>query len=243
MQFNDTGANKNGLIQHCETLLDLPLAEISGDTTKLAHFTRLINIGYHKIAILLWNKSGSWEFDDSNNTDFPIASTNMLDSQRDYALPSTALKMYRASVKQTNGEYKRLEYLDEQDFETGLHNETKGFPTHYYLFGDSIWLFPKPSSTEVTLASGLQLWIAREVTEFTTGDTTKVPGFPTPFHHILALYASFVYASVKGLSMVNSLKEMLFGSELPELAEFEEVKNRDEKIVIRAATMTRGSYT
>lgn len=233
MKFNDTSSAKDGLIQHCEFLLDFPVGTISGDSTLLAHFTRIINIYYHKIAMHLWRSSGSWEFDDSNNTDFPIATTNLVEGQRDYALPTDAIKIYRVQVKDLDGKYYRLDYLDEQRVGSGLLNEDASAPTHYYLLDDSLFLYPKPTASNVTLSNGLQLWLAREITEFTTADTTKQPGFPKMYHHIPALCAAYLYASIKNMTMKGELEKEIKTVAIPDLIEFEDTKNRDERVVIQ----------
>lgn len=232
MNFNDTGASKNGLIQHCESLLDLPDATISGDATLLATITRYINVWYHRFAMRLWKTSGTWEFDDTTNTDYPIATTTIVNNQRDYPMPTNAVKVYRVRVKDTNGYWRDLEYTDENRI-SDIDNETAGFPTMYYIVDDALFLYPKPNTAVLTAAKGLQLWLAREVTEFTTADTTKEPGFPKMYHSVPALGAAYTHASIKGMSMKGFLHDEL-REFIPEIDEFEEEKNRDERVIIQA---------
>ncbi len=68
--------------------------------------------------------------------------------------------------------------------------ETPGMPTNYELMGRSILLYPAPSDDYVTLASGMAVYVDRDVTLFTTASTTASPGFAPQFHRILSLGAS-----------------------------------------------------
>src|SRR3990167_10070724 len=98
MQFNDT-STRTGLIQDCEDLLGMTAATISGTTATLQMFTRYINGWYRKTVSWIWQATGDWEWDDTNLTDLPIATTTLVASQQDYALPSTAQKILRVEVK------------------------------------------------------------------------------------------------------------------------------------------------
>ena len=48
-------------------------------------------LGYGKV-------TGEWEYDDSNYTNLPEATADLVDGQRDYELPSTAQKIDRVEV-------------------------------------------------------------------------------------------------------------------------------------------------
>ena len=77
--------------------------------------------------------------------------------------------------------------------------KTKGIPTEYFLEGCSIRLKPAPDTSMVTATKGLRIWMSRDVTEFTTSDTTKTPPFPTPFHQLVSDSIAFEYAAINGL--------------------------------------------
>jgi hypothetical protein len=75
-----------------------------------------------------------------------------------------------------------------------------GFPEYYDLFADdSFRLYPAPSATYCTLASGYRVWFKRtssaflETTPGTPDNTTKTPGFASPFHIILAYMNAIPY--------------------------------------------------
>ncbi len=73
---------------------------------------------------------------------------------------------------------------------TQEEQKTPGLPIYYDIIGRSIMLYPKPVSTAVTLVSGLQVFVDRDVTPLSVTATTVYPGFATSFHRILSLAAS-----------------------------------------------------
>lgn len=252
MKFNDT-TNKNGLIQDCEFWTQLGDGTISGDTTLLAVFTSLINQMYHRVVAWILEASGEWEWDDSNYTDFPIGTTSLFDNQQDYTLPaasstadaSTLLKIIRVEVKDKDGNYQKIKRIDETEIhDLGLASflKTAGMPKYYREIGNSIELFPPPSSNNTTLSAGLKIYFQRTPVEFTTSDTTQQPGFVAPFHRILSIGASLDYAEANGLSMLaTDLKKRLYGDPnvldnkglKRELQEFYSTRNLDRRIRLK----------
>ena len=200
MVFNDT-TNKKGLIQDCEDLLGMEDGAISGDTNLLKRFTRMINNWYRTVNAWIWEASGEWEYDDSNYTDLPIATTNLVDGQQDYTLPTWAQKVIRVEVKDNEGNWHQLQAIDQSQIDEALEEfeETPGLPKYYDLIGPTIFLYPKPSEDYVTLEGGLKIYVSRSIDEFDYDDTTKEPGFNKDFHQILSLGACLDYAIGFGL--------------------------------------------
>lgn len=158
------------------------------DATKIRNF----NIAYNDVARLIWDSAGGWQYDDSNKTDFGIATTNLVHSQQDYSLPTTAQRLERVEVKDSQGSWWKLKQIDSNEIDLALpeYQETDGLPTYYDVLGSSIFLYPQPSSAYCTLTSGLQVYFDRNVTEIATTATTSSPGFATPFHRILSYAAA-----------------------------------------------------
>jgi len=73
--------------------------------------------------------------------------------------------------------------------------KTPGMPLKYDKKGDSVFLYPVPSSDKVTLVKGLKVSFQRVGSYFTSADTTKSPGFNPLFHRILSLGPSLDYVS------------------------------------------------
>ena len=154
--------------------------------------TRNVNISYNDVARLVWESAGGWQYDDTNATTLPIATATLVHSQQDYSLPSTAQRLERVEVKDSVGNWHKVEYMDVHDITiaSNEYKESDGLPVYYDILGRSILLYPAPHSASVTLTNGLQIYVNRNVTEFPTTATTTEPGFAIPFHRILSYAAA-----------------------------------------------------
>lgn len=199
-QFNNT-TTKQGIIQDCESLCKLGDGGISGNTILLAKFTGWVNDAWDKVAMKILTVDKNWRWDDFHygaayaaNTGYPIATTNLEDGVRDYVLPratnssdqSTLWKLYKVRLKDKNGNWYTLDPLGADDDEIA----ESGKPTKYRLIANSIRLSARPSSNDLTLTAGIQVWVQRAFVPFTNSDTTRCPGFVSAFHHLLAYDAS-----------------------------------------------------
>ena len=98
MQFSNT-TSKDGLIQRCELYTGIGDAGISGNATMLAQFTSLINSAYEKVVSMILESMDEWDWDDVNfSTTYPIATQSMVANQRDYAFPTSTLKIKRVDL-------------------------------------------------------------------------------------------------------------------------------------------------
>jgi hypothetical protein len=196
--FNDTSSNKAGLIQDCEHLVYADdYGAISGNTNRLATFTNALNRGLEKVTVKIREAEGRWQWEDSNNTtDFPIATATLTANQQDYALDATShFSIERVEVKDASGGWTKLTPFDKADVYDQPLSEflsTAGVPQYYDKVGNSLFLYPKPSYTQV---ASLKLYFERGPSYFTTTENDKVPGFNPLFHRLLSLYASYDYAS------------------------------------------------
>ncbi|MBK9272800.1 MAG: hypothetical protein IPM48_14540 [Saprospiraceae bacterium] len=173
----------------------------------LADKLRLINKWYLKVGLWIWQAQNTWQFDDKNATTLPRATTTLVNNQRDYSIPTTALSVERVEVMDKNGDYRLLEKKDRSNFEIGLDNEDAGMPKYWDLEGYSVILYPKPTSDYVTLSSGLRLFLSRQVTKFTKSDSAVEPGFEEQFHEFLSKGPSFDFALSKNMyDKANALR-------------------------------------
>lgn len=158
-----------------------------------ADLIRNVNIAYQDVARLIWSSAGGWQFDDSNASTLPIARTTMVHNQKDYSLPSTTQRVEQVVAKDSAGNWIKLKPFDIHDLNLAPEEymESTGMPIYYDLMGRSIMLYPSPSSAYCTMASGLGVYISRDVTEFAVTATSSEPGFATPFHRILS-YATAI---------------------------------------------------
>lgn len=242
LQFSDTSAAKNGLIQECESLIfgDNSYGRISGDANLLATFTRYINEALNRVVTLILLADGRWQWDDLNNTDFPIATTNLVTTlgseQQDYAFSISFLKITRVEIKDVAGNWNLLKSIDQADiYDQSLTDflKTPGMPLFYDKIANSIFLYPKPLATAVTSTAGLKVWFQRPPSYFTTSDTTKTPGFNSIYHRLVALIASRDYAAFKQLSTAKSISELVAQQE-DSLGESYTLRSKDEHIRLSA---------
>lgn len=169
-----------------------------------------INKYYDQLHSIILESQDEWDFDDSNSVDLPIAKTT-LTTTGIYSLPSTIYKLNKLEVNYGSGLIK-VNPLDLN--ETGLSEDevlaraTVDDP-RYRIFGQTIKLYPKPTSE---VAEGLQIYYDREVAEFTSADVTtgtKKPGLDRLWHDYLSIGAS-VDAGIKfSLSNLSSLETKL----------------------------------
>lgn len=240
--FNDTSSAKAGLIQECESQVfgDNSYGRISGDANLLATFTRYINEALNRIVNLIMTSDGRWQYDDTNNTDLPIATTTLstvLGSEvQDYSFDISMLRILRAEVLDATGAWRKLTPLDETDvYDTSLTDllKTPGLPVYYDKQGSSVFLYPKPLATSVTSTNGLKVWFQRPPSYFTISDTTKVPGFNSMYHRLVATIASRDYAVFKQLSVAKALSDLVQLGE-DSLVENYALRNKDEHIKLSA---------
>lgn len=230
MYFNDTNSS-TGLIQDCETLTGLGKNGISGNSDKLKEFTRLINNWYRKADTWIWQAVGDWDFDDSNYTTLPIATTDLVDAQGDYALPTTARKVERVEVLDSSGDYQMVNSIDKSqitDKAMTEWEETDGLPEYYDIVGNSLYLYPSPDLDDVTLTAGLKLYCSRDINAFNSTSTTREAGFDNHFHPILSRGASYDWCVAKGLPKATTIRVEI-GQLESEIKEFYGSRNRGFK--------------
>jgi len=142
-----------------------------------------VNIAYQDIAREIWASDGTWNFDDSNNTDSPIAYRSLGQASANYLIPTTALRIEGVEIKDNGGIWHKLNPVtyDGMGMAPSQYMTGNGLPTQYWLQGNEVNLYPTPASASVTLASGMGVRLSRAVTEFATTASTSIPGFASAF--------------------------------------------------------------
>lgn len=203
MQFSDT-SNKNGLIQECEFWTNLGDAAISGDTTLLKQFASRINRAYDAIMPLILSFGDKMRWDDTNHTDHPIGTFNIVSGQNDYELlvddnslsilnitdvmilPGSSATEYVRLRRMTLDDPRALRAMSPNPADSGI-------PSAFVEKDNVVFFDVKPN---YSATSGGKLFFERVADYFTAADTTQTPGIPAPFHVLLALYASLDYLLV-----------------------------------------------
>lgn len=163
-----------------------------------ADILRRVNAAYEKTVGRIMCQDGNWEFDDTNYTDFPRATTTLVAGQKDYTFDTSHLAIESVQVMDENGHYYYLKPISKDDYSIPLdeYYSADGRPEVYDKDGKSVLIYPGPAAGNVTLALGLLVHFRRTADIFTSAQVTtetKVPGFASPFHMILAYEAAIPF--------------------------------------------------
>lgn len=177
--------------------------------------------------MIIAQHGNAWmEWDDTNQTDLPVGTGTLVEGQEAYSFAAEYLRIKRIKVKNADGKLVKLEQIDQQVFDQGgygyagghfghLHgrphgvtieewfgtddsgNPNTGLPQFYDILGDTVRLYPAPTSDSVTLAAGLKIDFVRTATFFTPASDisadTKEPGLPSPYHKLLVWRGALPY--------------------------------------------------
>ena len=194
MQFNSE-ANGNDIVTDVHFWADTDTTSYSN-----AAIARNSNRGLDRATALIMEADNVWDWDDSNNTDLPIATTTLVSGQSDYGIAVTHLKIKRVRVKDAGGTWRTLRPRDRHALNDSDLNRSSGMPEEYDMLGNSIVLSPAPASGSVTLTAGLEIQFQRGPSYFVPDDTTKTPGFASQFHRLIPLYAALDYLLANEMS-------------------------------------------
>lgn len=232
MKFNDV-AGGQGLVQDAYFRVGLD-ATTGAVAYPIADLVRNANIAMENAVGLIIAADGRWQFDDSNYTDLPIATTDVDPNgtnQQDYEFDSRWLDITRVEIKDTLGNWRLLKPFDQEDLKRGVlssyesllipgdvsltdYLKTPGMPILYDKLGDSLFLYPKPNYTQ---AASLKVWFQRKMQAFGVGDTTVEPGFMSNLHSYISICMAYDYAALKQLPQLNTLATLKQGFEgIPE---------------------------
>ncbi len=172
-----------------------------------ADITRNANRALADATALIVSADGRWQWDDVNHTTDPVATTNIVSGQQSYVFDPDQIKVNRVEVADADGNWSLLQPIDTADvFDVSLTDFMSGggVPKFYDKIGASTYLYPAP---DYSYTAGLKVYYQRGASEFTTADTTKTPGFATPFHRYVSLCAALDYAAASGNPSAARLRD------------------------------------
>ena len=168
----------------------------------IADKTRLSNAALDRVCSLIQRADNKWNWDDSNNTDLPIATTALVEDQRDYGIAGTTFfRVLKVLVKDRAGYYRELKPVSlnspegrkiAEDLDTD-----KGEPYCYIKIGSSIILGSKP---DYGYDKGVKIFYQRNIVYFTTSDTDAEPGFNKNYHRLVPLNAARDYCAANEIT-------------------------------------------
>lgn len=181
MRINDS-SNKEQSLYH-DFLFWTGAKEVSITYTD---FVRSANFALDAVVRKIFETSGRWQFDDANNGDIMISTTDLVANQDNYTLADEHLRLSRFRVRDKQGNWKTLRPIDRRDESDRLLAKT-GEPVAYDKIGRSLIPVPVP---DYGATLGVELTFERGSNYFSPTDTTKQPGIPSPFHRYVSLYPS-----------------------------------------------------
>jgi hypothetical protein len=231
LQYSDSSL-KAGIVE----MIDANVGTNS-TTYPIGEKTRDVNLALDKVFSLIFQVGGTWQFDDTNHTDYPIITTNLVANQRDYSFVTDGsgnfiLDIYKVLVSDEEGNFREILPVDQEGVAPVNYfdgDDATGLPNTYDKTGNGIFLDPIPN---YNYTNGLKIYINRTGSYFQTTDTTKKPGFAAIFHEYLALRPSYQFAMRKGLGNMNVLKAEMLEMEA-DIQNYYKSRERDvEKVLI-----------
>jgi len=227
MQYNSE-ANSYDIVSEVRTICGCTSSEYS-DNDLARRFNQALD-WYFDIA---FDSDSEQTFDDSNHSDPPIDSVNIvsgtnrykfsdftdeifsivnveiLSSQAKgiYLIPETLENMGVGSLAPESG---RVQAISNRTFQKTYIDAGSGTPTHYCKLGDYIYLRPNPDYNE---ANGLKLYINRPASYMTPSSTTTVPGVPRIHHWALCRKTALPWLIENEKPQAKSIAQLLVQDE------------------------------
>ncbi len=200
--------------------------------------TRNINIAWDEVVADLYKADPNYKWDDTSNSDFPFATTDLTANQDHYTLLDSAVVIHRVRMKDQDDNWITLTpRLRSELTDTDLN--ATGTPDKYYKLGGAVFPLPLPS---YGVTSGVELEFQRGGNHFTTADTSASPGFNSQFHQILSISASLRYAMSNGMeqkvSNLSGMKETVRRA----MVEHYQLRSPDEKPKFRLKQKNVSKY-
>lgn len=166
---------------------------------------RNINLRASMVWSSIFESYGGWLFMDDNTSDnssgLPYADQAISANQGLYQLPSTALTVIGVEIKYVNGTtwIPMRPLTHEQFLDAGgdAAFPTSSTPWAYMAQGDILRLLPAANYTQ---SASLRVFFDAEMQLFLITDTSKTPGFASPFHRMLSVGAALDYAESHGMT-------------------------------------------
>ena len=187
------------------------LCDATATSYSAADLLRRVNSSLETCIGKIINTDGSWQFDDSNYTDLPIGVQTLVAGKSAYTFNDKFLQILEVQIKDVNGDWIIINPIDQIEISSNIPldeaYENDGLPVYYdKISTDTIKLYPAPSATDCTLASGLKIKFKRTADLFTSAQVTtgtKEPGIASPFHILIAYMAAIPYCMSYKKDRVN----------------------------------------
>ena len=210
--------------------VDTIVSDLTDSTsTSYPTATRLIyaNNAQKKVAGVIIGADGRWSWDDTNQTDLPIGTTDLVSGQEDYSFDTEFLKVKKVQILDSSGNTQKLHSKDMKDYRGEIYQNNQasvGTPLYYDKDGVSIFLDPIPNYNST---GGLKVYFQRVTKDITSFGATS-PGFYEVEHEILAYMIAIPYCIKHKPDRVVAYQNEVFRG-MESLKEFYSRRSKDEK--------------
>ena len=223
MFFNPTDKS-NSIIGDIDFLL-FGTSETLNNSYSLADRTRNVNISLDEAVAEMFEADPNWDYDDTTNTDLPIATTDLEANQDNYSFPDSTLVINRVRIMDSNGVLQTLDPVTRAEL-SDTELRATGTPKKFYKKGASFFPVPVP---DYGYEGGVEVEFQRGANHFSTADTDVAPGFNPLFHQILSVGAALRYAVANGMrekvTFLNGIKAEI----TTKINKHYKARNKDEK--------------
>lgn len=182
MIFNDFGSTEDSVIAEIDRICG------SNDSSySLKAKTARVNQALDEFYSIVFMYDKNWSFDDINQSDLPIGTTNLIAGRQDYPFALEFLSIKGAFAKDPQGFFHELTIEDDAQNTLLLPTVTNGIPSKFRIFGTSILLDSIPNYNS---QGGLKVNFSRAALKFTSVDFTRTLGIPIQFHKWICEVAS-----------------------------------------------------
>ncbi len=236
MVFSE-GTNRTGMFE-----LFQDLCKVDSSDYTAYKFARDANNALGSYFIRAIKASGTWQVDDTNQTDYPEIKINLVSGQFDYPLTTDAsssanqildierVECASETTALTTG-FRTLEAYDEM--KDGIpaivaNRGITGVPVRYSKRANGLFLDPTPN---FSATNGLRIFFARTPTYFAGTDTTKVAGIPHAHQEYLVYRPAYLYCVTNLPQLANGYLNIVLRLE-KEIDEWYAFRNRDERKIM-----------
>lgn len=207
MKFSDS-TNRDAIIQQIEKATGTQSATTASYPIKVK--TLDVNDALGNFFLLAVKAGGRFQVDDTNQTDYPIITTDAVSGQQDYAFvydgsstPNQILDLRQVRIKDPNGNWITLTQIDREVDDINQYEGVSGTPTSFDVDSNAVKFFPKFNYNST---GGIELYVSRTPSYFVSTDTTKEAGIPKLFQAYLWLRPAYLYCLVKTLPQTKGLQ-------------------------------------
>jgi len=203
---------------------------------------RRVNTALETLIAKIINADGTWQWDDTNYTDLPVGTGDLVAAQSSYSFAVDFLDIENVKIKDANGIWNILQPIDQSQLSYPLedHLTDDGMPIYYDKVGDTIKLYPAPAAADVTATAGIKVQFKRTASVFTAAEVTtgtKTPGIASPFHILIPYMASIPYCMAFKKDRV-ALYEKRVDEGIKEMIMFYSRREKDKRKIMTTNPIT-----